>query len=72
MLKASGKKVALLDNIAVLGAHSLSHFLIYDILAGWQGTQEKELIYCFDKQKEKRARYLLEISIKKNSEKFEG
>jgi hypothetical protein len=68
MLQANNRQVSLADNIAAFGAHSLSHFLIYDVLAGWQGTQNQANINWLEKRKGMKVRYLLEIELKSGIE----
>lgn len=65
MLQANNKEVTLSDNIASIGAHSLSQFLIYDVLSGWQGTQNKDIISWLENRKGMKTRYILEIELRK-------
>ena len=67
MLQANNKEVALNDNIATLGAHSLSQFLIFDVLAGWQGTQNQKIANWIEGRLGMKTRYLLEIELKKGN-----
>lgn len=67
MLQANNKEVSLNDNIAALGAHSLSQFLIFDVLAGWQGTQNQKIANWVDSRVGMKTRYLLEIELKKGN-----
>jgi hypothetical protein len=69
MLEANNKEVTLTDNIASIGAHSLSQFLIYDVLSGWQGTQNKDIINWLENRKGMKTRFILEIELRKEKNK---
>ena len=64
VLKEAGNQEVLSDSIAGRCAHSLAHFLIYDVLAGWQGDPRKSPLKNPKAGEERRgraARYVLRV-----------
>lgn len=66
ILSERRSKETLPDSVAACCSHSLAHFLVFDILAGWQGFPEATAFVdpsTHDPRQGRRARYLLRIEL---------